>query len=85
MEGRDIQNAVLVKRSRKTLSKTLYLNLCNNHFSYISDLALYSRSNKCGKCGKLWSTKYECERHQKLCDDNVKRKYPGNTFRYSMT
>ena len=81
MEGSDIQSAVLIKCNRKIVRETLNLNLCNNHFSYIFYFALYSHSYECTKCGKLWPKKHNCERHEILCDENVRRKYPAKAFR----
>ena len=80
LEGSDFQSAELIKRSRKIFSETLYLNLYKNHLSYIFDFAKYSHSYACSKCGKLWPRKYKLKRHQKSCDENVKRKYPGKAF-----
>ena len=85
VESSDIQNAVLIKRSRKLFSENVCLNLCKNHFSFIVDFSLYSRLYECGKCGKLWPRKWDLERHEKTCDQNVKRKYPGKAFRCSKT
>ena len=81
VESSDIQNAVLLKRSRKLFSENVYLNLCKNHFSLIADFSLYSRLTKCSKCGKLRPRKCKLERHEKTCDQNVKRKYPRKAFR----
>ena len=41
---------------------------------------MYSHSNECGKCGKLWPRKRELEQHRKSCDENDNRKYSGKAF-----
>ena len=46
--------ATLVRRSHRHYESTLYLNLYEKHFSYIKDLACYSKSFCCSRCGKYW-------------------------------
>ena len=60
--------ATLLRRSHRHYSSTLYLNLYENHFSYIKDLARYSKSFCCSRCGKYWKDMWKCQRHEKTCD-----------------
>ena len=46
--------AALVRRSHRHYESTLYLNLYEKHFSDIKDLARYSKSFCCSRCGKYW-------------------------------
>ena len=46
--------AILLRRSHRHYESTLYLNLYGKHFSYIKDLARYSKSFCCSRCGKYW-------------------------------
>ena len=54
-----------------------YLNLYEYHFSYIKDLARYSRSFCCSHCGKYWNKGSRWSRHEETCDRKVQLKYPG--------
>ena len=60
--------ATLLRRSHSHYSSTLYLNLYENHFSHIKDLARYSKSFCCSRCGKYWKDMCKCQRHEKTCD-----------------
>ena len=46
--------AQLIHRSLCHYPSTLYLNLYQNHFSYIKDLKKYAKSYSCSRCGTLW-------------------------------
>ncbi|KAL9984700.1 hypothetical protein ACROYT_G007026 [Oculina patagonica] len=47
-------SAELLYRSFRQYSSTLYLNLYQNHFSYITDMKKYSKSYSCSRCGKYY-------------------------------
>ena len=40
-------SATLIRRSHRKHPSTLYLNLYDNHFSYITDLSRFSQSFQC--------------------------------------
>ena len=64
---------------------TLYLNLYDKHFSYIKDLARYSKSFCCSRCGKYGKGANKLRRHEKTCDGKVKLKYPGGAYHVPKT
>jgi len=45
--------ATLLRRSHRHFSSTMYLNLYEDHFSYIKDLARYSKSFCCSCCASI--------------------------------
>ena len=63
----------------------MYLNLCENHFSYIKDLAQYSKSFCCSRSGKYWKKWSRLNRHEKACDGKVQLKYPGGAYHVPKT
>ena len=69
--------ATLIHRSHRHYASTLYLNLYENHFSYIKDLARYSKSFCCSRCGKYWKRASNPRQHEQTCDGKVHLKYPG--------
>ena len=77
--------ATLLRRSHRHFSSTLYLNLCENHFSYIKDLARYSKSFCCSRCGKYWKKSSRLNRHEKTFDGKVQLKYPGGAYHVPKT
>ena len=77
--------ATLLRRSHRHYSSTLYLNLYENHFSYIKDLARYSKSFCCSRCGKYWKRASNLRQHEKTCDGKVQLKYPGGAYQVPKT
>ena len=63
----------------------MYLNLYENHFSYIRDLARYSKSFCCSRCGKYWKRASNLRQHEKTCDGKVQLKYPGGAHHVPKT
>ena len=63
----------------------MYLNLYNNHFSYIKDLNKFSRSFRCGKCNKTFPTMHRQRRHSTTCDAATRDIYVGGVFEPNRT
>ena len=53
------------------------MNLYENQLSYIKDLARYSKSFQCSRCGKYWKRASNLRQHEATCDGKVQLKYPG--------
>ena len=77
--------ATLLRRSHRHFSSTLHLNLYENRFSYIKDLARYSKSFCCSRCGKDWKKSSRLNRHEKNCDGKVQLKYPDGAYHVPKT
>ena len=61
------------------------LELVRNHFSYIKDLARYSKSFCCSRCGKYWKRASNLRQHEATCDGKVQLKYPGRAYHVPKT
>jgi len=72
--------ATLVRRSHRHYESTLCFNLYEKDFSYIKDLARYSKSFCCSRCGKYWKRANKLRRHEATCDGKVQLKYPGGAY-----
>ena len=77
--------ATLLRRSHRHYESTLYLNLYEKHFSYIKDLARYSKSFCCSRCGKYWKRASNLRQHETTCDGKVQLKYPGGAYHVPKT
>ena len=84
-ENRPDISASLIRRSHRHYACTLYLNLYENHFSYIKDLAWYSKSFCCSRCGNYWKRASNLRQHEKTCDGKVHLKYPGGAYHVPKT
>ena len=73
----ETQSDIAATLIRVRIAIKRYLNLYENHFSYIKDLARYSRSFCCSHDGKYWKKGSRFSRHEKTCDGKVQLKYPG--------
>ena len=69
----------LIYRSLKQ-DKIMYLNLHENHFSYVIDFSKYSRSYRCSSCGKIWSHHGNFKRHINVCDVSTKEVFCNEVY-----
>ena len=60
--------ATLLCRPHHHYTSSLYLNLYENHLSYIKDLAGHSKSFCCSRCGKYWKRESNLRQHEKGLD-----------------
>ena len=73
--------ARVVRRSLDRYPSTMYLNLYENHFSYITDIERYAKSYMCQKCQKLWKTSKQLNRHVGSCQGKgTCYRYPGGFY-----
>ena len=71
---------------RSTLDTNLmYLNLYQDHFSYIFNIHKYSRFYRCEKCDKIWDHHGTYLRHTKVCEKGIRKIYKGGTFNLKPT
>lgn len=74
----------LIFRSIKQ-QNIMYLNLYEEHFSYIKDFNKYSSSYCCPSCGKIWTHHGDFKKHIKVCDGATKEIYTNGIFRLPET
>ncbi len=77
--------AELVRRSHTRHRETMNINLFGDHFSFITDLQVYSKAYRCTKCDKHFTLLYRLKRHQVGCDGNVTHVFPGGMYRPTPT
>jgi hypothetical protein len=77
--------ARLVRRSPYSFEDTMNLNLCERHFSYVSNMEKYSHSYLCSKCDWLWKHVGKLHRHERTCTGDVIYKYPGGVYHTAKT
>ena len=64
----------------------LYLNLYEDHFSFVHTLDKFSSSYSCQKsCGKVFSRHWDFKRHMKSCDSATKAIYSNGVYRLPKT
>ena len=72
----------LVFRSVKQ-ENIMYVNLYDDHFSYIKDLQKYSSSYTCTKCKKIFSRHWNLKQHFGTCDATTRQIYHSGIYRVS--
>ena len=77
--------AQLIHRSLCHYPSTLYLNLYQNHFSYIKDMKKYAKSYCCSRCGTYWRHVGKLHRHERTCEAKVCYQFPGGAYKTSPT
>ena len=66
-----------VYKSRGQHQTTMYVNLHENHMSYIRDFAMYAHKYQCQTCQRHFDHAGNLHRHQKSCTNKTKFVYPG--------
>ena len=59
----------------------MYVNVHDNHMSYIRDFAMYSQKYQCQTCQRHFDHAGNLHRHQKSCTNKTKFVYPGGFHR----
>ena len=70
-----------VYKSRGKQPSTMYVNLYENHLSYIRDFAQYAQKFQCKTCERHFDRAGNLNRHQKICINKTKLVYPGGFHR----
>ena len=70
-------SAVPIYLSDARFQDTLYLNLFENHLSYISNFELYAKKYECSNCSKMFKRLDKLKRHIRSCSMVSKGVYPG--------
>ena len=65
--------------------RPLYLNLYENHFSYISNYNTYAKRFQCYGCDRTFNRAYNLNRHAKVCCTEVEELYIGGKFKTNDT
>ena len=69
------------RSSNKAETNTLCVLMYKNHFCYISDINLATRSFVCGKCGHVGSRDYYMKKHEEQCSGvHIQHIYPGGVY-----
>ncbi len=59
----------------------MYVNLHENHMSYVRDFSIYARKYRCNTCDRNFDHSANLRRHQLVCSDKTKYVYPGGFHR----
>lgn len=55
----------------------MYVNLYENHLSYINDFSKYAQKYRCTTCDRHFKKSSDLHRHQRVCSNKTKFLYPG--------
>ena len=55
----------------------MYLNVFDNHFSYITDVKKFIKKYECEKCSKMFKNEWNLKRHYGSCYQSIKYIFPG--------
>ena len=75
----------LIYNSLSDNDDVMYLNLYDNHFSYITNFEKLVKRFQCDKCLKLFKRQWNLKRHYANCYDRTKYSFPGGFYSNSTT
>ena len=79
-ECRTRSRAKRIRRSRAKYEETMNLNVFRSHFSYITDLSVYTDTWECKKCSKLFKKRHRVVEHERNCNTTTTMEYPGGGY-----
>ena len=79
------REASCVFRSLGKFPSTMYLNVHENHLSYITKFDSYARVFQCSSCGFLCKRADNCKTHEQTCGRNTRYRYPGGFYHPQLT
>ena len=72
--------ATAIYKSAGLFEDTLYLDKYLNHVSYINNFKAYAKKFTCRKCKRFFERSDLCNKHEPICDDSARLKYPGGFY-----
>jgi hypothetical protein len=70
-----------IYKSRGRYDTSLYVNLYENHLSYIRDFVVYAKKFQCKTCDRHFKRSNGLHRHQQVCTNQTKLVYPGGFYK----
>ena len=71
--------------SQASFPTKIYMNVYQNHLSYIKDIQMYSKQYICNRCDKVSTKMSHHLRHQSKCDGTVKYVFPGGVYKNKLS
>ena len=63
----------------------IYMNIYQNHLSYIKDIKMYSKQYICCRCDKVSTEMSHHLQHQSKCDGTIKHVFPGGVYKNKLS
>ena len=79
------KSAKVIRISEKQVPNVMYLNLYENHFSYISKFKSYAKKYQCPSCFRFITQPQGLTRHMKTCQIEIEDVYVGGKYRAKKT
>ena len=71
--------------SQASFPTKIYMNIYQNHLSYIKDIKMYSKQYICNRCDKVFCRMQKPKQHQSKCDGTVKYVFPGGVCKNKLS
>ena len=71
--------------SQASFPTKIYVNVYQNHLSYIKDIIMYSKQYICSRCDKVFCRMQKLKQHQAKCDGTVKYVFPGGVYKNKLS
>ena len=71
--------------SQASFPTKIYMNVYQNHLSYIKDIKMYSKQYICNRCDKVFVGMRNLNKHQSKCDGTVKYVFPGGVYKNKLS
>ena len=70
-------NVIVRHHSSTDFDEKMYLNVYDQHLSYITNFSAYAQKFECPSCNRMFKLMWDVKRHLRVCSTLTKYKYPG--------
>ena len=71
--------------SQASFLTKIYMNVYQNHLSFLTDIKMYSKQYICNQCEKLFVEMRNLNKHQSKCDGTVKYVFAGGVYKNKLS
>ena len=71
--------------SQSSYPTKIYMNVYQNHLSYIKDIKMYSKQYICRRCDKVFAEMRNLKQHEPRCDGTVEHAFPGGIYKNKLS
>ena len=71
--------------TQASLPTKIYMNVYENHLSYIKNIQMYPKQYICNRCDKVFVEMRNRNKHQSKCDGTVKYVFPGGVYKKKLS
>ena len=74
------QTVIVHHQPTTKFTDKMYVNMHQNHLSYITKFASYAKKFRCQQCNRFFKKIFNMRRHLRICYNRTKQEFPGGVY-----